>query len=116
MANQETCTWVGRSGTKYTYYVYPRHPSINEGQDGNYIYAKKNCDGCWVPVYLGEGDLSKRATPDHHRIHCIDSHGATHVHLHLNAKKEDRRAEEKDLLANYTDALAPNGCNLSPTG
>jgi hypothetical protein len=116
MANQETCTWVGKSGTRYTYYVYPRHPNLNEGQDGNYIYAKKNSDGRWVPVYMGEGDLAKRATSDHHRIRCIDSKGATHVHLHLNAKKEDRRAEEQDLLANYVNALSPEGCNVSPTG
>jgi len=116
MANQETCTWVGISGTKYTYYVYPRHPNINDGQDGNYIYAKKNGDGYWVPVYMGEGDLSRRATADHHRIGCIDSKGATHVHLRLNAKYEDRRAEEQDLLANYTNALTPYGCNVCPTG
>jgi hypothetical protein len=116
MANQETCVWIGRSGAKYTYYVYPRHPSINEGQDGNYIYTKKNRDGLWVPVYIGEGDLSKRARTDHHRIQCIDSKGATHVHLHLSARREDRVAEERDLLANYMNALTPSGCNVSPTG
>ncbi len=116
MANQETCAWIGKSGTKYTHYIYPRHPVINEGQDGNYIYAKKNRDGLWVPVYIGQGELSKRATTDHHRIRCIDSKGATHVQLHLNAKKEDRLAEEQDLLANYTNALTPDGCNVNPTG
>jgi hypothetical protein len=116
MANQETCTWIGKTGQKYLYYVYPRGPSINAGQDGNYIYAKKNAQGRWVPIYLGEGDLSKRASTDHHRAQCIDLKGATHVHLHLNPTKDSRRAEEKDLLANYTNALAPQGCNLSPTG
>ena len=34
-------SWIGKSGTRYSYYVYPRHPNINQGQDGNYIYAKK---------------------------------------------------------------------------
>jgi hypothetical protein len=96
MANQETCVWIGKSGTRYTYFVYQRHPSINEGQDGNYIYARKNESGLWVPVYIGQGDLSKRATTDHHRLRCIDSKGATHVHLHLNALKEDRVFEERD--------------------
>ena len=72
MANQETCAWIGKSGTRYTYYIYPRHPNINEGQDGNYIYSKKNQEGRWVPVYIGQGDLSKRATGDHHRIKCIE--------------------------------------------
>ena len=41
---------------------------------------------------------------------------ATHVHLHLNATKKDRLREEQDLLANYTDALAPGGCNVSLHG
>jgi hypothetical protein len=45
VANQETCTWIGRSGQKYTYYVFPRHPSVNPGQDGNYIYSKKTLRG-----------------------------------------------------------------------
>ena len=116
MANQETCVWVGKSGARYTYYVYPRHPSINAGQDGDYIYAKKNAQGLWVPIYIGQGDLSKRATLDHHRIDCIDAKGATHVHMRLNAKKDDRLAEEQDLLANYKNALTPGGCNVSVTG
>jgi hypothetical protein len=116
MATQETCNWVGKSGHQYTYYVYARHPNIDPGQDGNYIYAKKNSEGRWVPVYIGEGDLSKRASTDHHRAECIDLKKATHVHLHLNARKEDRRAEEQDLLANYTNALTPHGCNVSSTG
>ena len=116
MPSQETCQWTGRSGQKYLYYVYPRHPSINAGQDGNYVYAKKNVNGQWVPIYFGEGDLSKRASSDHHRVHCIDLKGATHVHVRLNPKKDDRRSEEQDLLANYTNALTPNGCNISPTG
>jgi hypothetical protein len=110
--------WLNERPTRFifSHYVYPRHPAINDGQDGNYIYAKKNAEGRWVPVYIGEGALAMRATPDHHRIKCIDSKGATHVHLRLNSNKDVRRAEETDLLANYTNALAPNGCNLNPTG
>ncbi len=50
MANQETCNWIGTSGKKYLYYVYPRHPNV-EAADGNYIYAKKN-------VQRGYGSLS----------------------------------------------------------
>jgi hypothetical protein len=117
MADQETCIWTRASGEKYQYFVYPRHPSVNEGQDGNYIYSRKNEKGQWVPIYIGEGDLSKRATPDHHRTECIDAKKATHVHLRLNADKDTRRAEEKDLLARFTNALVQNGgCNVSPTG
>jgi hypothetical protein len=117
MASDETCTWTGATGTKYTYYVYPRGTSVTEGQNGNYVYAKKTADGkSWLPVYFGEGDLSDRAGKNHHQSGCIDSKKATHVHMHLNATKDARREEEKDLLARYTNALEPTGCNVSPTG
>src|ERR1700675_477889 len=61
--------------------------TLNEGQMGNYIYSKLNENNLWVPIYIGQGDLAARATKDHHRIDCIDKKGATHVHLHLNAKE-----------------------------
>jgi hypothetical protein len=108
----ETCDWIGGSRKNYTYYIWPRHPVLDENQMGNYIYAKTNEKGLWVPIYIGQGDLALRATKDHHRIECIDKKGATHVHLHLNAQEKDRLAEERDLLANYTNAYAPNGCNV----
>jgi hypothetical protein len=112
----ETCAWTGHSGAKYTYLIYPRHPSLGEGQDGNYIYTKLTSERYWVPIYIGQGDLSQRATADHHKIKCIDNKGATHIHLHLNAKEFDRLREEKDLLENYTNAYAPNGCNVKKGG
>jgi hypothetical protein len=118
MANQ-TCIWAGASGKKYTFYVYPRGTTVTP-MDGNYVYAKLNAHNQWVPVYFGEGDLSKRAGSDsssHHRKKCIDTKGATHVHMHGNGDKDSRRTEEMDLLANYTNALEPNGgCNISTTG
>src|SRR5215468_8376703 len=112
MANQPSCAWIGASGKSYTYYVYTRHPEINAGQFGNYIYSKLNTEGKWVPVYIGEGDLSVRCTKSHHQIACINAKGATHVHMHLNATEADRWAEESDLLARYTNAYQPNGCNV----
>jgi hypothetical protein len=113
----EKCTWTGASGTDYIYFVYPRGTVVDQGKDGNYVYTKKTADGkFWTPVYFGEGDLSARAGKNHHRSDCIDTKGATHVHMRLNASKDARRAEEQDLLARFTNALTPNGCNISPTG
>lgn len=114
MATQ-TCTWTGTSGTDYIYHVHPRGTSVTVGQDGNYVYAKI-VDGKWTPIYFGEGDLSNRAGKNHHRSSCIDSKGATHVHMHLNSDEKKRKAEETDLLARYKNALVPHGCNISPTG
>ena len=105
----ETCIWTGASGTNYTYYIYPRGTAVDPGKDGNYVYTKRNSEGKWVLVYFGEGDLSARAGKNHHRSDCIDSKGATHVHMHLNASEKARLAEEKDLLARYTNALVPHG-------
>src|SRR5688572_26578447 len=105
----ETCDWIGASGTKYTYYVYPRHPQVDAGKMGNYIYAKKNAEGRWMPIYMGEGDLSVRCTKSHHQQECINSKGATHVHMRLNATETARDAEETDLLARYLNSYGPSG-------
>ena len=111
----QTCDWPGASGNSYKYFIYKRHPSVNAGQDGNYIYAKI-VNNEWVPVYIGQGDLSVRCTPNHHQIDCIDSKGATHVHMHRNGSEADRLTEEKDLLAAFPQAYVPKGCNVKKGG
>ena len=112
----DTCIWTGASGEKYTFYIWPRHPGVKSGQDGNYIYAKKDAQGRWAPIYIGQGDLSVRLTTNHHRHDCIEKKGATAVHLHTNAKEADRLSEERDLLKNYPQAYAPTGCNVKEGG
>jgi hypothetical protein len=114
MANEPEVIWTGASGKQYKYAVFPRHPSIIE-IDGNYIYAKIVGDR-YQAVYIGQGNLSVRATDDHHRTDCIDSKGATSVHLHANTVEADRLAEERDLLASNPDACAQNGCNIKKGG
>jgi hypothetical protein len=111
MADNPTCVWTGASGASYTYHIHNNPPNFNAWQDGNYIYAKKNRDGRWVPIYIGEGDLSARCCDQHHQAQCIARKGATHVHAHLNSLQKARKAEEADLLAHYTNAYAPSGCN-----
>ncbi len=104
------CGWVGKSGTRYPYFVYSLPESFKEGGDGNYIYAKL-VESKWRPIYIGQGDLGERVSPNHHKAKCIADKGATHVHAHLNSKESDRLAEEKDLLVNYSQAYEPTGCN-----
>jgi hypothetical protein len=116
MADQPKCTWTGASGAGYEYFVHPLPVTFNPNQDGNYIYARKNEHGRWVPVYIGQGDLAKRVGDDHHQAACIKRKGATHVHVHLNQKEKDRTAEEADLLASYTNAYRPDGCNEKEGG
>jgi hypothetical protein len=116
MADHPTCVWTGRSGKTYTYYVWQRHPDVAPDQKGNYIYAKQNAQNQWVPVYIGEGDLSVRCSQDHHQRECIDLKRATAVHMHTNADNNARWAEESDLLEAYPSAYAPTGCNVKTGG
>ncbi len=111
MVERQTCTWTGASGRKYVYDVYRRHPKVSPHQAGNFIYAKMDKQKRWVPIYIGQGDLTQRAAVERHCVECIDAKGATHVHLHVNFDKEDRFAEEKDLLNNFPQAYIPDGCN-----
>ena len=76
---------TGASGGQYTFYVYERHPKIIKGQMGGYIYTKIDQDNTWQPIYVGQGDIGVRCTENQHQIECIDSKGATHVHLKLTA-------------------------------
>lgn len=115
MAEHVICKWIGASGTQYTYYIWVLPASFSENQDGNYIYSKKSTQGNWIPIYIGQGDLKDR-TENHHQAGCISRKGATHIHVHLNPNEADRLAEESDLLANYTNAYQPSGCNVKKGG
>ena len=116
MADKPTCTWRGASGKTYTYYIWSLPASFGPNQDGNYIFSKKNPAGKWVPIYIGEGELASRVSDSHHQAACIRAKGATHVHVHLNSSERARKAEESNLLTNYTNAYKPNGCNEQPGG
>ena len=101
MAN---CIWTGKSGTKYTYTVYEIMSTTWNNASGNYIFSKKNADGYWVALYIGECDSFKeRLTPSHHKWDCaVRREGATHIHARTNeAGVVARRREESDLLGSY---------------
>jgi hypothetical protein len=114
MTERQTCTWTGASGRKYVYDVYRRYPKVPPHEAGNFIYAKMDAHKRWVPIYIGQGDLTQRAGMEPDRALCVDAKGATHVHLHVNFDKEDRLAEEQDLLNNFPQVRIPDGCNVEP--
>jgi len=103
--------WIGASKRRYRYFVYTLPRSFDKNQDGNYIYAKKDLNGNWVPIYIGEGNLETHASDRLHQIKCIESKGATHIHAHLRSDEKARKAEEEDFLNNHPDVYAPIGCN-----
>ena len=116
MTNHLTCTWTGASGKKYVYSVYARHPKLSPNEPGNFIYAKMDEHRRWLPIYIGEGNLTQRATSDPRGVECINAKGATHVHLHVNADHDKRVAEVRDLLENFPQTYAPDGCNQMKSG
>jgi hypothetical protein len=83
---------------------------------GGYIYAKIDQANIWRPIYIGQGDIGVRCTQSHHQIECIDSKGATHVHLKVTPDEYIRKSQERDLLAAYPQAYAPTGCNQQGEG
>ncbi len=122
-------TWVGKSGKEYLYEIYTieeikDNPTISgtslfsiklHNRKGNYIFAKCHYSSFqekWEAVYIGQGiledriDLEKRK----HKVNCINSNDATHVHFHddNHANDEKREEEEKDLISNHE--LGP-ACN-----
>jgi hypothetical protein len=111
VADHPTCIWTGASGTPYTYYIWQLPTTFDPNQDGNYIFAKTNSEGKWVPIYIGEGDLASRVSDSHHQVTCIRNKGATHAHVRTNGNEQARKSEEADLLGRYTNAYKPNGCN-----
>ncbi|MGH9714002.1 MAG: hypothetical protein ACRD5M_11965 [Candidatus Acidiferrales bacterium] len=116
MTEQAKCRWLGESGTTYIYYIHSLPVAFDPSQDGNYIFSRLNDEGKWVPIYIGEGDLAERTGEDHHQAGCIKRKGASHVHVHLNATRKNRTDEEADLLARYSNAYKPNGCNVREGG
>jgi hypothetical protein len=72
----QMCIWTGASGTSYTYYIRPSGAQLAPNQMGNYIYAKKDSEGGWAPVHIGQGDLAQSSQRE-----LLDARGATQVHM-----------------------------------
>ena len=101
--------WTGESGKQYEYWVYDTNTTWKDAP-GNYIFAGRDQQNQWVPLYIGEtGSLRDRLSPidRHEKWPCARRNGATHVHAHVNQDGiQERRKEESDLI----DAHNPR-CN-----
>lgn len=95
-----TILWQGRSGTNYKYWIYPINHSL-KAEPGNYVFAKEVSPGRWRPIYIGQTENLDERLDDHHKAGCIQAHGATHIHAHLNGSKKARLDEEQDLIARW---------------
>ena len=102
MTTQTKVAWRGQSGTTYEYTVYTLDTNWND-TPGNYIFAKRNAQGAWVAIYIGETEsLKNRLTTSHEKWACAVRNGVTHMHAHVSSSVASvRRAEESDLIARY---------------
>jgi hypothetical protein len=87
----------GESGAKYPYYVYERDLRVPK---------------LWVPLFVGQGDLSLLVSADRDLAARIEAKGATHVHLRVNSEALDREGEVADILKRYQNAFEPERCNV----
>jgi predicted GIY-YIG superfamily endonuclease len=97
----DTCDWPGVSGKSYKYHVYPFGQSL-KAEAGNYIYAKLNREGKWVPLYIGETEDLDTRVATHEKRECVRNNGVTHIHSHLTSgARSVRLAEETDIRGNF---------------
>lgn len=96
-----TLTVVGGSGTRYAYELY-LWPTNFRKLPANYHFVRR-VGGRDTSVYAGETeDLSNRFD-GHHKLPCIQKHGATHIAIFINrGGKQARLSHERDVIA---------GCN-----
>ena len=97
----DKCNWPGVSGKTYTYHVYPVGQSL-KAEAGNYIYAKLNPQGQWVPLYIGETEDLDSRVATHEKRECVRHNGGTHIHAHLTpGERSIRLNEETDIRNNF---------------
>lgn len=93
--------WPGASGRQYRYHVYPL-TTVFKSLPGNFIYAARDEDGNWMPVYIAQTrDLHQRLE-GHITVEVAHEHGATHIHTHHDSHGQAARcAEERDLIQRW---------------
>ena len=101
MAKLATVQFVGKSGTKYRFNIYP----ITEecaAEAGIYIFGNYNSvEGNIRPVYIGKAISFQSRFYDHHKDACVKANGGNTICL-MQVSDENKRTEiEKDLLAYY---------------
>ena len=91
--------WLGRSGQRYWYAIYPRYWRFGPGQPGNYIYAVETAAFQLSPLYIGQTSDLSGSFLEHDSDSILSR--ATHVCVHLNHYYYGafgRLVEERDLI------------------
>ena len=100
----ETVTFTGKSGSKYTFKAYTMGEECKD-ESGIYIFAKRTIQtnglGSYVPVYIGRAKSFESRFYNHHKDDCIDKNKANAICLMNVSKEEERVRIETDLLSAY---------------
>jgi hypothetical protein len=92
-------TWRGASGKEYAYGVHPIG-SLLDDVSGNFVCARLEDTGEWVPVYVGQASRLRRWLRSAKERWCIRVGRATHIHVRINHRDMAvRQAEVDDLVA-----------------
>lgn len=100
MAKEESITMEGASGTRYNFDVY-RWGTSFKSLGAVYSVLKKNTNGRYNVLYVGQtGNLDERFD-NHHRADCFTRNGRTHIGIHLESSEQTRLSKERDLINHY---------------
>src|ERR1017187_5092538 len=83
MPKISTMGFTGKSGTKYSFNVYPISEEIPD-ESGIYIFSKREAkDSVYnhTPIYIGMAESFQNRFYNHHKDDCIDKNGANCICL-----------------------------------
>ena len=92
--------WRGVVDLDYEFYVYDFETTWLDSP-GLYIFARHDGMGNWTPLYIGETGSFRDRLPNHEKLPCVKSHGATHVHTRIVELEGVRKLEETDLIKRH---------------
>jgi hypothetical protein len=103
MAALDNVDISGKSGTKYSFQVYPFDQAFNRV---GAVYAilrrerdpKNETMWRYSPVYVGETSSLLSGFYDHPKEPCFEKEDANCVAVHLDNSEESRKAKEQDIL------------------
>jgi excinuclease UvrABC nuclease subunit len=72
---------------------------------GLYIFAAKNSEGKWFPLYVGQAESLAARLPTHERWQEAVRLGATHVHARVVLEESTRCEVESQLIQAYQPRL-----------
>ncbi len=105
MSKIENVTFIGDSGSEYTFASYPKGTVFND-VGGVYVFTKQYRDRQsvirYAPLYIGQTEsFSDRLTESHEKWDCAEENGYNTVCVYVDQDEESRLSIERDLLKNY---------------